>query len=49
MTSVPVTNAAGEPDEDDGLAEDGSRTATLRLIPDDPNSRNLIVFLNFLV
>lgn len=32
-----------ESDENDDLAEDGSRTATLRLIPDDSNSRRLIV------
>lgn len=32
-----------ESDENDDLAEDGSRTATLRLIPDDSNSRRLII------
>ncbi|KAI6191248.1 Methylosome subunit pICln [Aphelenchoides bicaudatus] len=41
-TSIPLAPqpATNDSDEDDGLAEDGSRTATLRLIPDDANSHH---------
>jgi hypothetical protein len=38
-----VQQPSNDSDEDEGLAEDGSITATLRLIPDDSNSRKLLI------